>query len=196
MKLILRDKKVNKVREEGYVPGVIYSNDFPSVNVQVPNLEFTKAFQSFGYTKSFDVKLDGKKHVAYIKDIQVDIMDQHKIIHFDLMKVSKGDTLNANVALHFINKDQLPQRLVFVSIMDELPIEYNVGSGVAYIDVDVSGVTEDTPLYVKDIVLPEGIKVDTDLDQIVCSLTTGSTEEVQETEEETADHVVVPSEEE
>jgi hypothetical protein len=55
-----------------------------------------------------------------------------------------------------------------------------VGSGVAYIEVDVSGLTAEKPLYVKDITLPKGIKAVADPNQMVCSLQQASSEEAKE----------------
>ena len=196
MKLQLRDKKTSIVREKGSIPGVIYGKGFDSISIQLPYQDFNQAVRKYGFTKTFEVTLEGKKHAVYIREAQVESMNQHQFIHFDLVKVAKGDTLNANVSLHFINKENLPSKLVFTSIMDELPIEYKVGSGVAYIDVDVSELTEDKPLFVKDIVLPKGIKADADPEEMVCSLVQPSTEEVkEETEEDSGETLVVPAEE-
>jgi large subunit ribosomal protein L25 len=180
MKLSIRTEKLQKVRENGFIPGVIYGRGIESTMVQVPYMEFKSALRKYGYTKTFNVELEGKKHVAYIKDAQLAYLQQHDYMHFDLVKVAAGDTMQASVSLHFINRENLPASLVFATILDELPVEYMVGSGVAYIEVDVSSLTADKPLYVKDITLPEGIKAVADPDQMVCSLQQASSEEAKE----------------
>lgn len=192
VKLNKRTEKSSKVREQGFIPGVMYSAGFDTVSVQMPNNDFKQALFKYGLTKSFEVSLDGKKHTVYIREAQSEITNQHTYIHFDLMKVSKGDTLHANVSLHFQNKESLPSSLVLAIVMDELPIEYNVGSGVAYIDVDLTNLSEDKPLYVKDIVLPKGIKAHVDPNEMVCNLVSGSKAELPEETEavvETTEYV-------
>lgn len=183
MQLKKRVEHGSKVRPTGFIPGVVYGHGFESQAVQVPYFEFKQALWKYGKTKSFEATLDGKKMVVYIRDAQVEFLTQNEYMHFDLVKVSKGDTLHASVKLHFVNKEKLPGSLVFTTAIDELPIEYEVGSGVAYIDVDVSSVTENEPLHVSDIVLPKGIKAAIDLNEVVCTLQQGSTAEVPEEEE-------------
>jgi large subunit ribosomal protein L25 len=184
MQLKTRVEHGSKIRKSGFIPGVVYGHNFETAKVQVPYHEFKQALLKYGKTKSFDATLDGKKIVVYIKDAQYEFLKQNDYIHFDLVKVVKGDTLQANVKLHFINKNKLPGSLVFTTALDEIYIEYGVGSGVAYIDVDVSGLTEFEPLHVKDIVLPKGIKVLTDKDAVICTLQQGSSAELPEEKEE------------
>ena len=171
MNIEKRVLKAAEVRQNGFVPGVIYGKDFPATSVQVPALELTKKIAEVGTSKTFSIKLDGKKHIVYVKEFQNAYMDPSSYIHFDFVKVSQDDTLQANVSLHFIGKENFTKSsLVFTTNYDEVEVEYNVGSGISYIDVDVTELTEDTPIYVKDIVVPKGIKVLSDPDQMVCSL--------------------------
>ena len=171
MNIEKRNTKPQEVRLNGFVPGVIYGKDFPSTSVQVPSLEFTKKLHEVGTSKTFSILLDGKKHIVYIREYQKAYMDPSSYIHFDLVKVSQDDTLHSNVSLHFIGKEAFNKSsLVFTTNLDEVEVEYNVGSGISHLDLNVEALTEDTPIYVKDLVVPEGIKVLNNPDQIVCSL--------------------------
>lgn len=187
MNIEKRTKRVNEVRQSGFVPGIIYGKDFPATSVQVPALEFTRAIEQFGTSKTFSILLDGKKHIVYVREYQNVYMDHNSYSHFDLVKVSQDDTLQSNVSLHFIGKEQFTKsRYVFTTNLDEVEVEYNVGSGISYLEVNVDALTEDTPIYVKDLETPKGIKVLNDPEQIVCSLNppTVIKEEVDEDEQE------------
>lgn len=179
------EKRVNKlqeVRQNGFVPGVLYGKDFPSTSVQVPKLDFSKKLNEVGTSKTFSILLDGKKHIVYIREYQKTYMEQNSYMHFDLVKVSQDDTLQSNVSLHFIGKEIFNKSaLVFTTNLDEVEVEYNVGSGISYLEVNVENLTEETPIYVKDLEVPEGNKVLNDPDQIVCSLSQPT--EIKETEE-------------
>lgn len=171
MNIEKRTKRLNEVRQSGFVPGIIYGKEFPATSVQVSELELVRAIQQYGTSKTFSILLDGKKHIVYVREYQNVYMDHNSYSHFDLVKVSQDDTLQSNVSLHFIGKELFTKSsLVFTTNLDEVEVEYNVGSGVSYLDVNVEGLTEDTPIYVKDLVTPKGIKVLSDPEQIVCSL--------------------------
>ncbi len=184
MNIEKRTKRVDEVRKSGFVPGVVYGKDFPSTSVQVPALEFTRAIQQYGTSKTFSIKLEGKKHIVYVREYQNVYMDHNAYSHFDLVKVSSTDTLQSNVALHFIGREVFSKSmLVFTSNLDEVEVEYHVGSGVSHLDVNVEELTEETAMYVKDLVLPKGIKVLNNPEQIVCALSQVA-EVVEETDED------------
>jgi large subunit ribosomal protein L25 len=171
MKVEMRTEKVKQLRQKGIVPGVVYAKGFENVNVQTSQLEFSKALRGYGTSKTFSINLGKEKHIVYIKDYQQDYMDNSVFLHFDLVKVSSDDTLTAYVNLHFIGKEKfLKSTKVLTTNLDEVEIEYNVGSGVSHIDVDVTELTEEQPILVKDLVLPKGIKVLNDPNEIVCNL--------------------------
>lgn len=171
MKIEKRTKQLKEVRQHGFTPGVIYGKDFPSTSIQVPALEFQRALQEYGTSKTFSILLDGKKHIVYVKEYQDAYMNHGSYSHFDLVKVSKNDTLHGEVDLHFIGKEIFNKsNLVFTSNLDEIEVEYNVGSGISHLDVNVEELTEHLPLYVKDLALPKGITVLNNPEQIVCAL--------------------------
>lgn len=171
MNIEKRVLKPAEVRRKGLVPGVIYGKDFPSTPIQVPNLKLVKKIAEVGTSKTFSILLDEKKHIVYVREYQHGFMDPSSYIHFDLVKVSIDDILQSNVSLHFIGKENFTKSsLVFTTNLDEIEVEYNVGSGISYLDLDVTTLTEDTPIYVKDLTVPKGIKVLNDPEQMVCSL--------------------------
>jgi len=171
MKVEKRTEKVKHLRQKGLVPGVIYGHNFENVNIQMPKLDLSKAVREFGTSKTFSIKLGKEKHIVYIKEYQNDYMDNSSFLHFDLVKVASDDTLTASVTLHFVGKEKfLKSTKVLTTNLDELEIEYLVGTGISHLDVDVSELTDEQPIYVKDLVLPEGIKVLNDLEEVVCSL--------------------------
>jgi large subunit ribosomal protein L25 len=166
-----RTEKAALLRKKGIVPGVLYGKGFDSVSVQIPLLDFQKALREFGTSKTFKISLGKDNHIVYIKEFEVNVMDYNQITHYDLIKVSATDTLQSSVSLHFVGKEKFnASSLVFTSYLDEIEVEYAVGSGISHIDIDVAGLTEEEPFHVKDIVLPDGITLLSDPEEIVCGL--------------------------
>lgn len=192
MNLEKRVEKPNLIRKKGLIPGVLYGKGIESVSIQVEEAEFLKLLKENGTNKTFSVKLGRKKHIVYIKKYAQEIMSPKRVIHFDLLKVSQDDTITSSVPLHFIGKEKFEKSsLVFTTNKDEVNVEYNVGSGISSIDVDVSNLTEDKPLHFKDIVVPEGIKVLNDPEELLCSLNVVTEKvEAEETEVEAETEVV------
>jgi len=155
-------------------------------------------FAEKGMTQTFEVKLGRSKHLVYIKDVQRDIIKHNQFLNIKLQKVSKDDTITADIPLNIIGREKVEKPGIIVSIpMDSLEIEYNVGQGVGHIDVDVSGLNVGDSLAVKDLDVPEGLKVLVNPEQTVVSIieTTYDEEELEaDTEEVDAGDVEVITE--
>ena len=186
MKITKRVKPLKELRKEKYVPGVIYGKGIDSTPIQVEYLDLIKTFRQYGKNMTFEINFDGDKHIVYIKDVQNDYMKSDQLIHFDLQKVSSDDTITSYVPLHLIGRDDRRKIGFVLTInLDEVEVEYQVGSGVSSIDVDLSGLGENESIHVSDIELPEGITMLTDPDEVVASLVyVAEVEEPDEDEEE------------
>ena len=170
MKIQLRTQKGKKIRDFNTVPGVLYGKGLTSTSITANAMEFNKMYRGMGNSKTFEVELDGVKHLVYIKEVQPLPADLHSARHFDLMKVSLDDTMVAKIRVTFINKDEVKKKgLVLNGVVDTVEIEYAVGKGVSHLDLDVGDLEENDSLLVSDIVIPDGIKVLSNLEDVVVS---------------------------
>lgn len=171
MKIQLRTEKGNKVRNNNTVPGVIYGKGLVSTSITAVAAEFNKMFHTMGKSKTFEVELDGEKHLVYIKDIQPLPANLHSARHFDLMKVSLDDTMVSKVRVLFVNKDVVEKKgLLVQGVLDTIEIEYAVGKGISHLNLDVELMEEHDVLRVSDIKVPNGIKVLSNLEDVVVSV--------------------------
>ncbi len=171
MKLELRSNKVKVLREEGLIPGVVYGKGIDSTSIQLPYRDFLSTLSEYGLSRTFPVSLGRKKHIVYFKDVQRDPMNVHHFLHFDLQKVTSDDTITSHVPLHFIGRELVEKNNIMLTFdTTELTVEYKVGQGVSSLDVDVSGMEIGDYLHVSDLVIPEGLTVDNDPEDIVAKL--------------------------
>jgi large subunit ribosomal protein L25 len=171
MKIEKRTDSLKNVRGNHLVPGVLFGKTIEPVSIQVDEKVFNDMFAEKGMTQTFEVKLGRSKHLVYIKDVQRDIIKHNQFLNIKLQKVSKDDTITADIPLNIIGREKVEKPGIIVSIpMDSLEIEYNVGQGVAHIDVDVSEMQVGDSLAVKDLVIPEGLKVLVNPEQTVVSI--------------------------
>lgn len=186
MKVQKRTEKGNKVRSLKTVPGVIYGGGLESTSITADLQEFTHIFREKGTSQTFEVTLDGKTHIVYIGEVQGTPLNQHLVRHFDLIKVAADATMTSKIRISLLNKEIVEKKgLIINTTLDSVTLEYAVGKGVSHIDLDVSELEEHDTLHVSDIVVPEGVKLLNDLDEVVLSVVAVKEEvEVVEPEEE------------
>jgi len=171
MNINLRTEKGSKVRDSKTVPGVLYGKGFASISVTADAVDFNKQYYLMGSSKTFEVTLDGKKHLVYIKDVQPLPQNLHHARHFDLVKVSKDDTMTSKIRVTFVNKDVVERKgLIVHAVNDTIEIEYPVGKGVSQLELNVENLEENDTLLVSDVVIPEGVKVLSTLEYVVVSV--------------------------
>jgi len=189
MKIEKRTDSLRDVRGSHKIPGVLFGKTIEPISIQVDEKPFHDMYSEKGMTQTFEIKIGRTKHLVYIKDIQRDIIKHNQFLNIKLQKVSKDDTITADIPLHITGREAVEKPGIIISIPnDTLEVEYNVGSGVASIDVDVSELKVGDSLHVKDLDIPEGLKVLVDPEQTVVSVIENTyNEEELETEEEEMD---------
>ena len=191
MKIQLRTEKGKKIRNINTVPGVLYGKGIDAISISVDALEFKKTYLTQGSSKTFEVDLDGKKHLVYIKAVQPLPGNQNLAYHFDLVKVSKDDTMVSKVRISFVNKEVVEKKgLILNAVMDTIEVEYAVGKGVSHLNLNVEELEENDTLHIKDIKVPEGVKILSNLDDVVVSVSRPKEEIIEEDEEVLEEEVI------
>ena len=100
--------QVNKLRSEGFIPGVLYGGKKNNLNISLKKLHLqdlvkTETFMS----KVFDLDIDGSSEKALPRDIAYDPVSDEPI-HIDFIRVKKGSKLILEIPVKFINSDKSP----------------------------------------------------------------------------------------
>jgi len=182
MKLELRNEKGASVRKQGFVPGVVYGKKLEPTAVKLEAKAFLKVLKQFGKNMVFDVEIDGSKHQVYVKNYQLNPIKSSEFYSFDLQKVSASDTMTTEIPINLIGRDFFEtKKLLVQQVLNAVECEYPVGQGIQAIDIDITALKEGEALYVKDLDLPKGFKVITDLEAMVVNISVPSfKEEVEE----------------
>lgn len=107
LKIKLRSAKIKnegkKLRREGMIPAVLYSNGKEGEVISVSKAEFAKALQQIekgrlSTTKFSLVDDNGAERQAIVKDIQYDITT-YDIIHLDFKELHSDITVNVRVPI-------------------------------------------------------------------------------------------------
>ncbi len=168
MKVDLRTGKVNELRKQNVVPGVMYGRSIESTNIQVEKQELLNALNGYGKNRTFKIRVDGKYHHVYIKSVQSRILKPNDILHVDLHRVTPKEVFTSQIPIELINQDTFLNKPQFVEVViNHIQAEYSPGQGIQSILVDVSHLDLNDKVLVRDLKIPKGITVKNDLDDVV-----------------------------
>lgn len=124
---------LSKMRNDGWVPGVVFGKDFKPINIMVPKLNLSKFFHHSG--KIFEVEVDGYgKHLVALDEVQRGHMGTD-YIHFSFHKVNAKEKTIVTLPIHFVGETKAAK-----------------DGGVVYPvchEVDVKGYPKDLPEFVE-----------------------------------------------
>src|SRR4051794_30891238 len=98
-------KKVAHLRNEGFVPGVIYGQGFDPILVKSEYNIIEKAVRDAGKHTPIHVTVDGKKKITLIKDIDRSAV-KSRIRHVSFYAVKANEVVHAEVPIHLIGEGE------------------------------------------------------------------------------------------
>ena len=162
--------EINRMRQEGLLPAVIYGRSRDNANLKVSAREVSKLLgQSASENVLVDLEIDGEKKtsLALIKDVQHDYLAD-KILHVDFHAVGEDEHITASVPVNIsgvapgVKEGGLLEHMIHsidvTCLPKDLPEEVTVDVGELHIG-DSS--------HVRDIVKPEGVELGLDGDVVV-----------------------------
>src|SRR6516225_1672205 len=145
------------VRREGRVPGVIYGNHQPPLNISLDHAELRQRIYAGKFlTSLYDVDVDGTKHRVIPRDFQLDPV-RDLPIHVDFMRLGEGASIRVRVPLLLFTPDLSPgiKRGGTVNIVTHpLDVRCPADAIPEAFEVDVSGLEINHSRHLSDITLP------------------------------------------
>jgi large subunit ribosomal protein L25 len=155
-----------------FLPGIVYAPGFENVMIKLKVNDFVKAFNQAGESNLIDLNIDGQEIPVLVKDTQKDVVKDF-FIHVDFYKVDMNKEVSADISLEFVGESKAVKELgaLLVKNIDFVSVECLPKDLVDHIDVDISSLIEfGDNIQVKDLSLPQGIKVLNNLDDAVVSV--------------------------
>ncbi|MFH1822914.1 MAG: 50S ribosomal protein L25, partial [Patescibacteria group bacterium] len=184
------DANVNKLRTEGFLPAVIYGSGAINKKLKIIKNDFAKVYNLAGESHLIDLAINDEAPVkVIIKEIQKDNI-KDDIIHVDFYKVNMVKKITTEIPLNFIGEAKAVKDLgaILVKNFDSVEVECLPGDLVDKIDVDISNLNNfDEAIKLKDLVLPKGIELVSETNEIVVNVM----EQREEVEEATTDESTV-----
>ena len=151
----LTGKRVNRLRRDGVLPGVVFGGHKDSTNVQTDQREFERGYRRWGNTTLMTLEglADGDQPVL-IHDVTRSTLTG-KLLHVDFLRVSLTEKVHAEVPVHFVGESPAVKGGgVLVHAKSEINVEAFPQDIPHAIEVDLSSLLEiDDSLYVRDLVV-------------------------------------------
>ena len=150
-----------RLRRAGQTPGIIYGGSDAPVNISLDHNALFHALKKEAFHSSvLDMKVGDKAEKVLLRDFQ---MHAYKalVMHVDFQRVDPNQKIHVKVPLHFVNAEIAPAvKLsggIISHVLNELDVTCLPKDLPAFIEVDLSSMTEGASFHVSDLKLPAGV---------------------------------------
>jgi large subunit ribosomal protein L25 len=159
IRAIPRTEKVNKVRKDGFVPGVVYGGNLAhSLPVKFEEKRLKKLLRRT-YDPRLQVKINNEITSCVIQEVQRDSITG-KLIHIALQVINDKTPLKINVPVVFCGQDTLQKRGLALQITrPEIMIRGGQEALPEYVEVDVSTKRLGEKITVADVTIKNNLRV-------------------------------------
>lgn len=166
-------RAARRLRKSGFIPGVIYGHGKDATMIAVePHVMREALSRSGGSHAVLDVTIEGQRgsRKAIIKDIELH-PTRSTAAHIDLQEIRLDETIETAVAVRFEGESA---GVKAGGVLDESLREVTVKGLVTDIpeslSFDISDLDINDTAKVADLVVPAGIVLTGNLDQVMCSV--------------------------
>lgn len=155
-----------RIRRAAKVPAVLYGHGTDPVHITLPGHETALALRVANALLSIDV--DGTSQLALPKQVQRDPIKGF-VEHVDLLIVRRGEKVTVDIAVQLVG-EAAPETLV-VQDTTSISIEAEATHIPTEIEYSIEGIQAGTQVLAKDLVLPEGVTLQTDAETLIVNVT-------------------------
>jgi large subunit ribosomal protein L25 len=157
-------QKVIKLRQEGLVPGVLYGEGKPAEHICLDSRELHKVFHKGGSGKLIDLNIQKGKKSTETEHVIVKDFQRHPVkgnlIHIDFLRVAMDHLITVKAPVHLVGEEKRNKDgAILETLLHELEISCLPGNIPDRILLDVSKLGMGLGIHVKDIAVPEGVKI-------------------------------------
>jgi large subunit ribosomal protein L25 len=175
-----------RLRAQGKIPGVVYGHGTDPVPVAVAARDFRIAMSGeAGLNTLLSLELEGTNLLTLARDIQRHPV-KNVVTHIDFLIVRRDEVISAEVTINLVGEamevqhgDGVVDQQLFTLAVKAKPADIPPS-----VDIDVTDLIIGGSLHVRDITVPKGVEIETELDATVVA---GQPPRVQTAGEETAE---------
>lgn len=166
-------KKVRSLRAAGQIPAVLHNHGKQSLHVSVEAKQAAHVFSAAGKHHPVSVVLDGKNHTALIRDVDY-VPGKIFMNHMVFQLVNADEKVEATIPVEVTGEvPAVRSGLQMIEQLKEVEVKAFPRDLVDALQVSGESLSKDgDTVTVADIVVPKGIEIMTDPDQVLASIET------------------------
>ncbi len=182
LKAIERNDKPNKVRRNGFIPGVLNEPDTTSTSVQFEAIELNKAIAKHGTKAKLWIDVNGEKKFGLIKEVQTNPV-KGIILHVMIQVVPQDKEVKLQLPIAFHGHQDLMHRMLQVQVLKtEIEVLGKATLMPDVVTVDLSTKELGDTVTAEDFNLDSELKV-LDSQEEIYAVIKATREEIVETDE-------------
>jgi len=158
-----------RMRREGTVPGTLYGLGKDAQTVSVAWRELRRVLTTDAGVNAFiHLEVDGNRQATLVKEIQRHPV-RRDVVHIDFLRVDPKKTLDVEVTVELTGEAEAVTRAggIVQQLVHSLIVSTRPDNIPNSLELDISEMTLDGELRVRDLVLPPGVTTNADPDDVV-----------------------------
>lgn len=172
-------KQVKTLRQEGFLPAVLYGENIPSQPITVPYRDFESVYREAGESSLVKLEVDGKPYTVLIYDITHDPL-RGTPLHADFYAVRMDKVIQTKVPLVFNGESPAVKNEggILIKVRQEVEVEALPQDLPHEIRVDISALEAiGSRISVADIPVLKGVKILAEEEDVVVLIEAPRSEE-------------------
>lgn len=168
-----RNEKGKKVRMHGEVPAVLYGSHLDNtVSIKITRKDMYKLL-TLAKSSILSLKLNGHIENCVVKELQKDSFG--KVIHIDFQDIKKDEKIKMKIPVVFDGQSTLEGRQLLLEVLiSEVELYGEADKLPENIKCNVGELNIGDKIFIKDLVIPEGMRLDVDENAIVATIADNS----------------------
>ena len=151
-----------RLRITGRTPGIVYGGTGAATMIELDHNALFHAIKKEAFHASIlEMELSGNVHKVLLRNLQMHPFKQ-QILHIDFQRVEATTRMTIKVPVHYSGEENSPavkaENCLVNHVLTELTVSCFPADIPEFIAVDLSEMKKGTPLHIKDITLPKGVK--------------------------------------
>ncbi len=184
---------VKKVRNDHFIPGVMYGHHIENVNISIAEKDFEKFLKKHGVGASLDLDVDGERSFVLLKNMDFNSL-KNVFYNIEFQALSAGEKIKVKVPVHYLNKDKIPAGLIFQELHHEVEMHVLPKNIIEYIEIDLLNMGHGDSQMLSDLDAYESDKFELldASDTLMFTITESQVHLEQDPDLETVDAVDIP----
>ncbi|NCN52451.1 50S ribosomal protein L25 [Candidatus Parcubacteria bacterium] len=164
----IKGKKLVGLRKAGKLPAVVYGPKEEATTIALDKATFEKIFREAGESTIITLTGVGEDKEVLVHDVAFDAA-KGGAIHVDFYAIERGKELTLDVALEFVGEaPAVKLGGSLTKVLHEVEVTCRPNALPKHLIIDVSSLVDfGSSVHVRDIVVPEGVKIENDPEEMI-----------------------------